>query len=213
MQQAHRYDNLPTFAPRRWEVFVLYHLHTADTWGGSIEKRARFALEVAKTCVAAIGADRVGIRLSPFSPFQAMKLEDPVPQFSYLIKELKKYKLAYLHLIESRISGPVDIEGSENLNFALKAWDNTSPVIVCGGYTAETAKRAVEEEYKGFDVLVAFGRYFISTPDLPFRVQHGIEFTKYNRDTFYTKGPEGYIDYPFCKEFEAASGSKMDLKL
>ena len=190
---------------------MLFYLHGADAWGGSIEKRARFGLEVAKACIAAVGADRVGIRLSPFSPFQAMKMEDPGPQFSYLIEGLRKLKLCYLHLVESRISGPVDIEGVEKLHFALKIWNNMSPVLVCGGYTAETAKRAVDEDYKGYDVLVVFGRYFISTPDLPFRVQHGIEFTKYNRDTFYTKGPEGYIDYPFSKEFEAVSPSKTKL--
>ena len=138
-------------------------------------------------------------------------MKDPVSQFSYLIGELKLLKLAYLHLIESRISGPLDIEGVEKLHFALKVWENTSPVMVCGGYTAETAKRAVEEDYKGYDVMVAFGRWFISTPDLPFRMQHGIEFNKYNRDTFYTKGPEGYIDYPFSKEFKTASESKMKL--
>ena len=140
-----------------------------------------------------------------------MKLDDPIPQYTYLIDGLKQYKLAYLHLVESRISGNLDIEGRETLQFALKAWDNTSPVIVCGGYTAETAKEVVETDYKGFDVLVAFGRYFISTPDLPYRLQHGIPFTKYNRDTFYSKGPKGYIDYPFSKEFEAAMGSQSKL--
>ena len=138
-------------------------------------------------------------------------MEDPVAQFSYLIERLKELKLAYLHFIESRINGTIDIEGTEKLQFALKIWDNTSPVLVCGGYTAETAKRVVEEDYKGYDVLVVFGRYFISTPDLPYRVQHGIELTKYNRETFYTKGPEGYIDYPFSKEFEAASRSKTKI--
>ena len=139
-----------------------------------------------------------------------MKMEDPIPQFSYLIKGLKDLKLAYLHLVESRISGPVDIEGDEKLHFALQTWANTSPVLVCGGYTAETAKRAAEEDYKGYDVIVVFGRYFISTPDLPFRVQHAIEFTKYNRNTFYTKGPEGYIDYPFSKEFKASVSKEFD---
>ena len=138
-------------------------------------------------------------------------MEDPVAQFSYLIGQLKQLKLAYLHLIESRISGAADIEGVEKLHFALKVWGNTSPVLVCGGYTAKTAKRAVETDYKGYDVIVAFGRYFISTPDLPFRMQQGIEFNKYNRETFYTKGPEGYIDYPFSKEFEAVSEYKPNL--
>lgn len=116
--------------------------------------------------VAAIGADRVGVRLSPFSTFQGMGMADPIPQFSYLIERLKEHKLAYLHLVESRISGALDAEGTEKIDFAVDIWDNTSPVLIAGGFTPDSAKRAVEEEYRGRDVLVVFGRHFISNPDL-----------------------------------------------
>lgn len=76
-----------------------------DAWGGSVEKRARFGMEVVEAVVEAIGADRTGIRLSPYSESQGMKMEDPKPGFSYLVEELKKLKSAYLHLVVvSRLS-------------------------------------------------------------------------------------------------------------
>lgn len=176
-----------------------------DGWGGSIEKRARFGLEVSKAVVDAIGAERTGIRLSPFSVFQAMKMKEPIPQFSYLIKGLKELKLAYLHLVESRINGNADIEASEKLQPLVKIWDNTSPIFVAGGFKTDSAKKAVDEEYKDTDTAVVFGRYFISNPDLPYKIKEGIDFVPYNRDTFYNaKSRIGYTDYPFSKEFVAA---------
>jgi NADPH2 dehydrogenase len=175
-----------------------------DAWGGSVEKRARFGLEVAKAGVEAVGAERTGMRLSPFSTFQAMKMADPIPQFTYLAKGLKALKLAYLHVIESRISGNADIESTEKVDFLVELWGKTRPIFLAGGFTPELAKRAVEE-YKDYDVAIVFGRYFISNPDLPFRVKKEIPFTPYNRETFYKVGsPDGYIDYPFSKEFDAA---------
>jgi NADPH2 dehydrogenase len=178
--------------------------HRTDAWGGSVEKRARFGLEVAKAVVDAVGADRTAIRLSPFSTFQGMKMTDPIPQFKYLAGGLKELKLAYLHLVESRVSGNADVESIEKVDFLVELWGKTSPVFLAGGFKPESAKRVVEE-YKDHDVAVVFGRYFISNPDLPFRMQKDIPFTPYNRETFYkAKSPEGYIDYSFSKEFEAA---------
>ncbi|KAK2629446.1 hypothetical protein QTJ16_000266 [Diplocarpon rosae] len=175
-----------------------------DAWGGSVEKRARFGIEVAKAVVAAVGAERTGIRLSPFSPFQGMKMKDPVPQFSYYAEELKKLNLAYIHLVESRITGNADIESTEKIDFLVNLWDNQSPVIIAGGFTAQSAKVAADEEYKGKDVVIAFGRYFISNPDLVFRVREGVPLTPYDRSKFYNKGEkEGYITYPVSKEFLA----------
>ncbi|KAK0107502.1 Chanoclavine-I aldehyde reductase fgaOx3 [Cadophora gregata f. sp. sojae] len=175
-----------------------------DAWGGSVEKRARFGIEVAKAVVEAVGADRTGIRLSPFSTFQGMKMKDPKPQFSYLAQELKKLKLAYIHVVESRISGNADVETTEKIDFLLDLWDNQSPVLIAGGFKQDSARRAADEEYKDKNVLVVFGRYFISNPDLVFRVEKGIDFTPYDREKFYNKGQkEGYITWPFSKEFEA----------
>jgi len=177
-----------------------------DAWGGSIEKRARFGLEVTKAVTKAIGTERTGIRLSPWSTFQGMRMEDPIPQFTYLIKGLKEIGVAYLHLVESRIQGNADTEESGRLDFAFDVWQNQSPVLLAGGFRPYSAKKAVDEDYPGTDVAIVFGRYFISNPDLPFRVQHGIQFNRYDRDTFYkTKSKEGYIDYPFSAEFEKES--------
>lgn len=76
-----------------------------DQWGGSIENRARFALEVAKAVIKAVGKERVGIRLSPWAKFQIVRMADPIPQFSYLIHQLRELDLAFLHLVEPRVSG------------------------------------------------------------------------------------------------------------
>lgn len=176
-----------------------------DGWGGSVEKRARFGLEVAKAVVDAVGADRVAIRLSPFSEFQGMKMKDPVSQFSYLAKGLKKLRLAYLHVVESRVAGPMDCESTEKVNFLVDIWSGTSPVFIAGGFRPELAFKAVDEEFKNHDVAVVFGRYFISNPDLPFRINKGIPLTPYNRDTFYkAKSRDGYTDYDFSREFDGA---------
>lgn len=177
-----------------------------DSYGGSVENRSRFAMQVAQAVVDAVGADRTGIRLSPFSEFQGMKMQDPVPQFSDIIKKLNKLGLAYLHLVESRVSGNADVEGSDSLNELLPLFDG--PLLIAGGLKPDSAKRLVDEERKDRDVVVVFGRYFISTPDLVFRLEKGIDLNPYDRDTFYkAKSADGYTDYAFSKEFQAASAN------
>lgn len=174
-----------------------------DKWGGSIENRSRFALEVTRAVVEAVGADRVGIRLSPWSTFQGMKMEEPVPQFTYLTNALREFKLAYLHLVESRISGNADIEATEKVNPIVDAWGKTSPIVLAGGFTPESAKKAVDQEFKDKEVAICFGRYFIPNPDLVWRVQNGVELRKYDREVFYkVKSPEGYADYELCEEWK-----------
>lgn len=176
-----------------------------DAWGGSVERRSKFCLEVTAAVVKAIGSDRVGIRFSPWSSFQSMRMADPVPQFSHLVRELKQYKLAYLHIIESRVNNWTDIEKTEGIDFMIKIWGNQSPVFVAGGFKLDLAKNAVDNEYAEYDTAVVFGRYYLSTPDLVFRLQRGLEFNAYDRSTFYTPvQPEGYTDYPFSKEYLTA---------
>ena len=178
-----------------------------DGWGGSVEKRSRFGLEVSKAIVDAVGAGKVGIRLSPWSPFQGMRMEDPIPQFSHLVTELKELKLAYIHLVESRISGNADVETTEKIDPFIDIWGTTSPVLIAGGFKPDSARRAVDEEYTGENVAIVFGRYFISTPDLVFRLKEGIEFSPYDRDTFYkAKSEDGYTDYAFSEEFKKEKG-------
>ncbi|OCK79641.1 NADH:flavin oxidoreductase/NADH oxidase family protein [Lepidopterella palustris CBS 459.81] len=179
-----------------------------DRWGGSIENRARFGLEVAKAVVGAVGKEKVGIRLSPWSLFQGMRMQDPVPQFTYLIKRLKELGLAYLHLVESRVSGNVDSEKSDRLDFAVQAWGGVSPVLIAGGFKPDLARRAVDVEYKDTDVAIVFGRFWISNPDLVFKIQKGIALEQYDRALFYNaKEKKGYVDYPFSKEFVESRGA------
>ncbi|ETS85211.1 hypothetical protein PFICI_03236 [Pestalotiopsis fici W106-1] len=175
-----------------------------DQYGGSVENCTRFAVEVAQAVVDAVGCRKVGIRFSPWSHFQGMRMDDPIPQFSAVIRNMAKLNLVYLHLVESRIAGGSDVEAADQLNFAYDLWNST--ILVAGGFKPDTAQSLVDKEYPEKDIVVMFGRYFLATPDLPFRVRNGIELNEYNRATFYTpKAPTGYIDYPFSDEFLAAS--------
>ncbi|CAG8012962.1 unnamed protein product [Penicillium olsonii] len=174
-----------------------------DAWGGSVERRGKFAVEVTRAVVEAIGADRTGIRLSPWSTFQGMRMSDPKPQFEYLATQMAAFKLAYVHAVESRIAGNADVEATDQLDFFFQAYGKASPVIVAGGYKADSAKQAADVKYADYDVIIAFGRPFISNPDLPFRVKEGVPLVPYNRDTFYVpKDPKGYTDFEFSAEFQ-----------
>lgn len=173
-----------------------------DEYGGNVVNRARFAIEVAHALVDAVGHDKVGFRLSPFSTFQSMKMKEPIEQFAYLIRKLKGLKLAYLHLVESRVVNNVDCEKEEGLEPFLDIWGRVSPVLVAGGFTPESAKHAVDVEYTSNDVAVVFGRHYIANPDLPFRMRHGLELNKYDRSKFYTpEQVEGYLDCPFSEKY------------
>lgn len=172
-----------------------------DRWGGSIKNRARFGIEVAKAVTAAIGSERTGYRVSPYSPFQGMRMQGAEQQFSYLAQELKKLKLAYLHVVESRVSGAETIIGVEKLDWLVNLWADTSPIVLAGGFTPDSALVA-SNRYGEADVAVAFGRSFLANPDLPFRISKGLGLNNYNRTTFYVPmSREGYLDYPFSAEF------------
>ncbi|KAJ5174958.1 Chanoclavine-I aldehyde reductase [Penicillium canariense] len=174
-----------------------------DRWGGSIENRARFAVEVTRAVVEAIGADRTGIRFSPYSTFQGMRMENPQPQFAHLARELAPLKLAFMHLVEGRIAGNTDTESADELDFFLDAYKGAGPVIIAGGYQPESAKEAVDQKYKDHEVVIGFGRPFTSNPDLPFRLRQNIPLVPHQRDTLYLpKDPKGYTDWAFSAEFE-----------
>lgn len=180
--------------------------HRDDSYGGSIENRSRFAVEATKAVCDAIGPDRTGIRLSPWSLFQSMKMDDPISQFSDVIQKLSGFGMAYLHLVKSRITGSTDVEAieateaAEKLTFAYNHWNG--PLLVAGGLTPASAKSLVDSEEPNKDIVAMFGRHFISTPDLPFRVERGLDFTPYNRDTFYIpKSAVGYTDFAFSEDF------------
>jgi NADPH2 dehydrogenase len=179
-----------------------------DSYGGSIENRSRFVVEVTEAVVQAVGAERVGIRLSPFSTYQGMRMEDSkiIPQFSDVVTKVGKLNLAYLHLIEGRVSGNTDVATQESLRPLVDLW--SGPVLLAGGFTPERARKTVDGEFAERDnVVVVFGRYFLSTPDLVLRLRQNIPFNDYNRDTFYKVGSrEGYIDYPFSKAYLETAG-------
>ncbi|KAK2004067.1 NADPH dehydrogenase [Colletotrichum falcatum] len=196
-----------------------------DKWGGSVENRARFLLEVIKAVVDEVGAERVALRLSPFATFQESYSSDTWEQTSYIVREIKKagYKLAYLSLVEA-VGNPVNLgivprqptddvqpfakDRPQTLDFILEDWNNFSPVVIAGGYLGDSARWAVDERYAKWDVAIAFGRYFISNPDLVFRVKNGIPLTPYDRSTFYKKqSNDGYNTYNFSEEYVKAHGA------
>ncbi|KAJ4258515.1 Chanoclavine-I aldehyde reductase fgaOx3 [Fusarium falciforme] len=167
-----------------------------DAWGGSIENRSRFAVAVTRAVVEAVGSERTAIRLSPWSKYQGMRMDDPVPQFSDLVRRLADFKLAYLHACESDARQT----NGEEIKFILDTYGDASPVLVAGNYDAASAKKAVDADYADHDVVVAFGRPYISNPDLVFKAKNGIEFAPFDPKTMYAQSDEGYIDYPFAQE-------------
>lgn len=174
-----------------------------DQWGGSIENRARFALEVTNAVMSAVGPDRVGIKLTPWGKIQGMgTMENLVPQFKYLVTRLREMGLAYLRLANSRwLEDGMTAEHERNEIF-VHMWGDSRPLLLEGGYTAMSAREEADVHFPCHNVALSFGRLFISNPDLPFRVKSGIELQQYDRDTFYTPlCKQGYTDYPFSAEF------------
>jgi len=167
-----------------------------DDYGGSIEARCRFPLEVVDAVVAEVGADKVGIRMSPFSIFNNAIDDTPYTTYMYMVEQLNHRKLAYIHMVEPSITGDNDHadEGTYTLQPFRQVWRNA--FLVAGGYTAETGANALT---KGHADVVVYGRLFLANPDLPKRFQLGAPLNEPNRETFYTPGLEGYLDYPFLK--------------
>jgi N-ethylmaleimide reductase len=167
-----------------------------DAWGGSIENRCRLHLAITDAIVAEVGADRVGIRLSPWGIANDRAAAAPLPLYTHLVHELALRGLAYLHLIEPRASGTgkADIH-REGLPSAADHFRPLWPgvLIVAGGFDRELAIEAVRD---GQADAVAFGRWFIANPDLPRRLRLGAPLNPYHRPSFYGGGAGGYTDYP-----------------
>eukprot|EP00879_Flechtneria_rotunda_P030841 GHRR01033533.1.p1 GENE.GHRR01033533.1~~GHRR01033533.1.p1 ORF type:complete len:354 (+),score=113.72 GHRR01033533.1:2089-3150(+) len=175
-----------------------------DKYGGSDENKARLILEVAEATANAIDADHVGIRLSPYNTFldASDTVERAIEKNVLLMKELDKRVpgLAYIHMVEPRLAGGnAEVQGpiDHSLDPFRKA--TSRPLLAAGGFKRAQAVEAIE---KGHADAIVFGRYFISNPDLPKRLALDAPLTKYNRDTFYSFGTEGYIDYSFLKDNE-----------
>ncbi|WP_159007878.1 alkene reductase [Bradyrhizobium sp. S69] len=185
------------------EQFLQSHTNLrTDQYGGSIENRTRFLMEVTKAVIEVWGADRVGVRLSPYGVANGSGEADPMPLYSHAITSLDPLGLAYLHFIEPRSSGTGRAEvNHQNVPSAMvlfrPLWRGT--LITAGGFSGEAANAAIAE---GHADAIAFGRIFISNPDLPRRLAHGFPLTPYNRATFYGGDAAGYTDYPEHSELE-----------
>jgi N-ethylmaleimide reductase len=171
-----------------------------DIYGGSIENRVRFMLEIVEALVSVWGADRVGVRLGPSGTFASMSDSDPIALFGYAAEQLNKFGLAYLQLIEPRIKGAVEeVDGLEPVAAMHLRKIFKGTIIAAGGFDYDKANDILE---KGDADLVAFGRHFIANPDLVARFEKGLPLNAYDRDTFYGGDARGYIDYPFYEEQE-----------
>ncbi len=159
-----------------------------DKYGGSSENRCRYVLEIIDAVTTEIGAARVGVRISPFNPFNdlAANYEGEEGEYLALVEELAKRNLAYLHLIAT----PGAVPGT-----AVKAIRNAfpGPLMLAGEFNRERAEAALQS---GIADVVAFGKPFIGNPDLPERLLQNVALNSFDANTLYTPGPQGYSDYP-----------------
>jgi N-ethylmaleimide reductase len=161
-----------------------------DHWGGSIENRIRFAVEVAKVAVAAIGAEHVGMRISPYGAANGMAPDAEMDEmYVQLVDELNKLGLIYIHVVDHSSMGAPEV--SPALKTRIRAGFR-GKYILSGGYDAARAKADLEAQRGD---LIAFGRPFISNPDLVHKLKEGQALTPPDFDTFYTPGEKGYLDY------------------
>jgi N-ethylmaleimide reductase len=165
--------------------------HRTDQYGGSIENRARFLFEIVDSVTKAIGNTKVGLRLSPSNVRNGMDDPDPAALYNYVINKLNDFNLAYLHLVEPMF--PLDAYPQmvkQVTAFFRPLWKG--PLITAGNYDYEKGEQAIKQ---GIADMVAYGRLFISNPDLPGRFARKLPLNEPVTSTFYTSGEEGYTDY------------------
>ena len=169
-----------------------------DAYGGSVENRARLLLEVTAAVAREIGADRTGVRISPVSPANAIStVSDPQPQYDYIVDQLSALGIVYLHVVEGATGGPRDVAPFD-FDGLRRRFNGT--YLANNGYDLQLASARVSE---GKADLVAFGRPFISNPDLVERLKRGAALAALNPATLYGGGAEGYTDYPTLAEAHA----------
>ena len=163
----------------------------SDAWGGSPAGRNRFALEVARATAQAIGAERVGIRLSPYGVFNATgAFADVDAQYGALAVELSALGLLYLHVLDHSATGAPPVPAAMKAGLR-RAFDG--PFILAGGFDFASAETALREKQAD---LIAFARAYLANPDLMQRMRDGAPLNSPDPATFYTPGPKGYTDYP-----------------
>ncbi|KAJ4717538.1 12-oxophytodienoate reductase [Melia azedarach] len=167
-----------------------------DQYGGSLENRCRFPLEIVEAVVNEIGSERVGMRLSPFAAYMEAGDSNPEALGLYMAKALNKFQILYLHVIEPRMIKINDKYETPHSLLPIRSTFNGT-FIAAGGYNRDEGNKAVAENYTD---LVAYGRLFLANPDLPKRFELNAPLNKYNRSTFYIPDPVvGYTDYPFLE--------------
>jgi N-ethylmaleimide reductase len=188
------FDGVELHAANGYLLEQFLHPHTnrrTDAYGGSLENRARFVLEVAEAVAAAIGADRVGIRLSPYGVFNDLPPYDGVDEaYAWLAAQLDARGLAYIHLVDHSSMGAPAVAPTV-VREIRKAFGRT--LILSGGYDLA---RAEADLGAGNADLIAFGRPFLANPDLVERFKAGAELNAPDYTTLYTPGEKGYTDYP-----------------
>jgi N-ethylmaleimide reductase len=169
-----------------------------DAYGGSIENRAKLMLEVSKVVAAVAGADRTGIRISPVTPANDISDSNPQPLFDHIVDGLNALKLTYIHVIEGATGGPRD---NAPFDYASLRKRFKQAYIANNGYDFDLATKVLSE---GAADLIAFGKPFISNPDLVERLKKGAPLNPFDKATFYGGGAKGYTDYPTLGAKQAA---------
>ncbi|OAF01766.1 alkene reductase [Bradyrhizobium centrolobii] len=169
-----------------------------DAYGGSIENRARLMLEVSKAVATEAGADRTGIRISPVTPANDVADSNPQPLFDHIVDGLSALKLVYLHVVEGATGGPRDFAPFDYASLRKRF---SGAYIANNGYDFDLATKVLEA---GNADLIAFGKPFISNPDLVERLKRGVALNEWDKNTFYGGGATGYTDYPTLEAAEAA---------
>jgi len=173
-----------------------------DEYGGSIENRCRFPLEIIDILIEVFGAKRVGIKLGPVGRFQDMYDSNPIALSRYLLEQLDKKGICYVQFMEPKdqVSGQVYYEPGENqiaeVCKTLRPYFKGT-IIINNNLTPETGAKALSE---GHADLACFGRYFISNPDFVKRVENGWPLNEWDTSTYYVGGEKGYLDYPLYEK-------------
>jgi N-ethylmaleimide reductase len=178
-----------------------------DRYGGSIENRVRLLMEVVDAVTAAIGSTRVAVRLTPMGRFMGMGDDTPEETFGHIAAELDRRNLAYLHVVEPSTMG-TETDTAENprwdaiVRLMRRLYSGT--LMLAGGYDQAGAERALAD---GRGDIIAFGKLFLSNPDLPERFARGAELNDADRTTFFGGAARGYTDYPTLAPERAAAAS------
>jgi N-ethylmaleimide reductase len=192
-----------------------------DKYGGDLQRRARFLLEVVDAAIDVLGADRIGVRLSPHFRMDGAGDSNPVETFGYVASALNERRIAYLHVLEgtTRDDNPYEEQylrmlkrsdalcgpsGTEPFLAPIFRQQFSGPLILNGGYDRATAIKTVED---GVADAISFGRLFISNPDLPERIRVDAPMNEPDTATFFSGREKGYIDYPFLSALRVDSQS------